>query len=156
MRNLVFLRSSDYLRKRVLKDAEKFVGHFAFCPQETTADPAPTRSKKRSHRPHCTECRESRILHPIVASRMRSAAGVVGPLAASARMRHCNFAAFFSVMTRSTAAGIEHITFHGEELVRIDMVRLDRTLSSVASLGHVARQLLRRFLSGCKSQCRHR
>jgi hypothetical protein len=32
MRDSVFFGSSDHLRKRVLKDAEKFVGHFAFCP----------------------------------------------------------------------------------------------------------------------------
>src|SRR4030095_15795725 len=34
MPNPVFLRSPDYLRKRVLKDAEKFVGYFAFRPQK--------------------------------------------------------------------------------------------------------------------------
>ena len=35
MRNLVFLRSSDYLRKRVLENAEELVGHFRFGPKET-------------------------------------------------------------------------------------------------------------------------
>src|SRR4030095_3721130 len=46
MRNLVFLRSSNYLRKRVLKDAEKFVGHFAFRPQKRlqTLDPLEIRN----------------------------------------------------------------------------------------------------------------
>ena len=41
MRNLMFFRASDYLRKRVLKDAEKFVGDFAFRPQKRlqTLDP---------------------------------------------------------------------------------------------------------------------
>ena len=39
-------------------------------------------------------------------SRTRSASGVVGPLAASARIRHLSWLAFFPVMTRSTAAGM--------------------------------------------------
>ena len=34
MRNLVFLRSPDYLRKRVLENAEELVGHFRFGPKE--------------------------------------------------------------------------------------------------------------------------
>src|SRR5437899_12655074 len=32
VRNLVFLRAPDYLRKGMLKDAEEFVGHLRFAP----------------------------------------------------------------------------------------------------------------------------
>src|SRR6266487_6883131 len=35
MRNLMFFRASDYLRKRMLEDAEEFVSHFHFAPKET-------------------------------------------------------------------------------------------------------------------------
>src|SRR5207253_9361800 len=34
MRNFVFFRSPDHLRKGMLKDAEEFVGHFRFGPQK--------------------------------------------------------------------------------------------------------------------------
>ena len=35
MRNLVFLRASDYLRKRMLEDAEELISHFHFAPKKT-------------------------------------------------------------------------------------------------------------------------
>ena len=34
MRNLMFFGASDYLRKRMLEDTEKFVSHFHFTPKE--------------------------------------------------------------------------------------------------------------------------
>src|SRR5438093_9928006 len=34
MRNFVFFGSPDHLRKRMLEDAEQFVGHFHFRPQK--------------------------------------------------------------------------------------------------------------------------
>ena len=37
---------------------------------------------------------------------------VVGPFAPSARMRHFDFAAFFSLITRSTAARSENVAWH--------------------------------------------
>src|SRR5205823_7523886 len=35
MRNLMFLRASDYLRKRMLEDAEELISHFHFAPKKT-------------------------------------------------------------------------------------------------------------------------
>src|SRR5437764_13767253 len=35
MRNLVFLRASDYLRKRMLENAEELISHFHFAPKKT-------------------------------------------------------------------------------------------------------------------------
>ena len=34
MRNLVFLRASDYLRKRMLENAEELISHFHFAPKK--------------------------------------------------------------------------------------------------------------------------
>ena len=55
---------------------------------------------------------------------MRSAAGVVGPLAASARMRHCNFVCILFGNDAIHRRRNEHITLQGEQLVWIDMVGL--------------------------------
>ena len=54
--------------------------------------------------------------------RIRSASGVVGPFAPSARMRHFNLPAFFSLITRSTAQGASTSHFIVKQLVRIDPI----------------------------------
>src|SRR6266480_360248 len=81
VRNLVFLCAADHLAKGMFEDAEKFVGHFRFAPHERlqALDPFEIRNDHTS--------------------------GVVGPLAASARMRHFNLSALLPLITRSTAAG---------------------------------------------------
>ena len=54
---------------------------------------------------YCRDCRKLTNTSSQRWSRSRSASGVVGPFAPSARMRHLSWSAFFAVMTRSTAHG---------------------------------------------------
>ena len=74
-------------------------------------------------------------------SRIRSASGVVGPLAPSARMRHFELAGVFRVDHAIDRARNKHIARQGEELVRIDMVVLGER-PQIPLLDHV---LLGRF-----------
>src|SRR6266700_2659047 len=81
MRNLVVSSAPDHIAEGVLENAKEFIGHFGLGPEEAlqTLDPFEVGND--------------------------NAPGVVGPLAASARIRHLILPAFVSLITRSTAAG---------------------------------------------------
>ena len=119
MRHPVVFRASDYLHKRMLEDAEKFVGHFCLRPQKACS-PC-THSKYETITPPALQ-RMSGITKTSSQrwSRIRSASGVVGPFAASARMRHLILARVFGGDHAINRARNENIAGQCEKLVRID------------------------------------
>src|SRR4029453_296196 len=123
MRNLVFLRSSDYLRKRMLKDAEKFVGDFAFRPQKRLQTLYPLEVRKH-HTPRVAQdigndeyLIPSLLENEICRGRGRS----IGGFCQNAALQ---FRSIFFGNDAIHRSWNQHITSHGKELVRIDMVRL--------------------------------
>src|SRR5262245_58552341 len=69
-------------------------------------------------------------------SRTRSASGVVGPLAPSARIRHLSWPAFFSGNHAIDRAGSKNVARQREKLVRVHMIILSKR-AQVPLLDHV-------------------
>jgi hypothetical protein len=107
----------------VLKDAEKFVGDFAFRPQKRlqTLHPLEVRNDHASR--VAQDIRYDEYLIPSLLKNQvcRRRGRAIGAFRQNAALQLPSIFFGDDAIDRSWN---EHITFHGEELVRIDMVRL--------------------------------